>query len=48
MNQKSTDMPEKLPVAEKSKPALQRKLHQNRWHFTYFYTLLFLSNKPVS
>ena len=47
MKQKSTNVPGKLSVAEKSKPALQRILHQNRWHFTYFYTLLFLLKKPI-
>ena len=34
-----------LSVAQKSHPALRRTLHKNRWHFTYFYTHLFLSNK---
>ena len=34
-----------LSVAQKSHPALRRTLHKNRWHFTYFHTHLFLSNK---
>ena len=33
-------------VAQKSESALRTTFHQYRtWHFTYFYTLLFLSNK---
>ena len=43
----STKVPAKLALAQKTGPALQRTLHQyGRWHFTYFYTLLFLSKKP--
>ena len=34
-------------VAQKSEFALQRTFHPYKtWHFTYFYALLFLSNKP--
>ena len=34
-------------VAQKSEFALQRTFHRYKtWHFTYFYALLFLSNKP--
>ena len=46
MKQKPTKVPGKFEVAEKFASALQRTLHQNRWYFIYFDTLLFLSNKP--
>ena len=45
-NQKSTKVPRKLSVAQKSELALWIILHQNRWQCAYFSTLLFLSNKP--
>ena len=45
MNPKSTNVPEKLSLVQISESTLQRKLHQNRWHFASFDTLLFLSNK---
>ena len=37
---------ENRKVAQKFDPALQRTLPKNRWHFTYFHTLRFISNKP--
>ena len=40
-NRKSTKVPRKLSVAQKSEPALWIILHQNRWQFAYFSTLLF-------
>ena len=44
MKQESAKVPWKLSLAKKYDPALQRTLHQNRWYFTCYYTLLFLSN----
>ena len=46
IKQKSTKVPGILSVAQISEPVLRRTLRQNRCHFTYFYTLLFLSIKP--
>ena len=46
IKQKSTKVTGKLSVARISEPALRRTLRQNRWHFTCFYTFLFLSIKP--
>lgn len=45
IKQKWTKVPGKLSVVLKSKPALQRTLCRNIWHFIYFYTPFFLSNK---
>ena len=36
----------KIITCQKIRSALQRTLHQNRWCFTSYYTLLFLSNYP--
>ena len=45
---KSAKVPWKLPVAQKSEPALRKTLHQyRRWSFTYFNTLLLLFNKST-
>ena len=46
MKHKPTKVPIELKVSQKFESALQRTLLQNRWHLTYFYTLLFVSNKP--
>ena len=47
MKQKTTRVAGKLSVAQKSKPAVGSTLHHSRrWHFIYFYTLLFFSKKP--
>ena len=45
MKQKLTKMAGNLSVAQKLKSVLGRTSHQNRrWHFTYYYMRLFLSN----
>ena len=41
IKQKSTKVPEKLPVAQKSKPELQRTSHQKRWHLFLYATFSF-------
>ena len=46
MKRKPTKVLRELSVAPKLEPAIQRTLQQNRWHFIYFYKLLFLSEKP--
>ena len=45
MKWKSMKVPLKSSLAKTCDPAFQRTLHQNRWYFTYRYTLLFFSNK---
>ena len=46
MKWKSMKAPLKSSLAKTCDPAFQRTLYQNRWYFTYRYTLLFFSNKP--
>ena len=47
MKQKSAKVSGKWSVAQKSEPAIQRTLHQNRWHFTYFCTILLTQTNLV-
>ena len=42
MKLKSPKLPGQLSFAQKFESALQRTLYRNRWHYTYFHTLLFL------
>ena len=42
MKLKSPKLPGQLSFGRKFESALQRTLYQNRWHYTYFHTLLFL------
>ena len=47
MKRKSTKVPGKLSVEQRSEPAPQKTFQQSIWYFTCFYTHLFLSNNLV-